>query len=71
MAGIRRRSWRVQQLQGLVDDMLRLRAARRVLYANQLGEGYTFEVADGAGEAKALAEGCRPPAGAPGGQRGR
>jgi hypothetical protein len=46
-------------LQGLVDDMLALRAARKVLYANQLGEGYTFEVADGAAEAKALAEGCR------------
>ena len=36
-----------------------LRAARKVLYANQLGEGYDFLVADSIGKAKALAEGCR------------
>jgi len=63
-AEIRRRSWRLLQLQGLVDDILALRGARRLLYTNHLGEGYDFEVADGSEEAKAVAEGCRalPPA---------
>jgi len=57
---IRRRSWRVTQLQTVVDDLLALRAARQVLYANQLDEGYDFEVVDSAQEARALADGCRP-----------
>lgn len=56
----------MQHLQELADDLLALRAARKVLYANQLGEGYEFQVADAAEEAKALADGCRPvDAGAP------
>jgi hypothetical protein len=59
-AEIRRRSWRVLQLQTVVDDLLALRAARRVLYAHHLGEGYAFSVADAAEEAKHVAEGCRP-----------
>ena len=58
-AEIRKRSWRVQQLQDWADDMLALRAARKVLYANQLSEGYEFQVDDADEEARALAEGCR------------
>ena len=55
---IRQRSWRVQQLQDLADDMLALRAARKKLYAGQHGEGYEFQVADATAEAAALAQGC-------------
>jgi phage terminase small subunit len=36
---ISQRSWRVRQLQDMADDMLALRAARKILYADQMGEG--------------------------------
>ena len=58
-AEIRQRSWRVQQLQGLADDMLALRAARKILYGGQLGEGRIRQVNSPAEETAALAEGYR------------
>lgn len=56
-AEIRKRSWRVQQLQDWADDMLALRAARKVLYAGQMGEGRTLKVNNAAEEKQAIAKG--------------
>jgi hypothetical protein len=55
---IRKRSWRVRQLQDWADDMLALRAARKILYGGQMGESHEFEVADLAEEKAAIADGC-------------
>jgi hypothetical protein len=57
-AEIRRRSWRVQQLQEWADEMLYIRAARKLMYADQKGEGYEFQVQDLAEEQAAIADGC-------------
>jgi hypothetical protein len=54
-AEIRKRSWRVQQLQDWADDMLALRAARKKLYGKP--ESLTRTVANADEEAAALAEG--------------
>jgi len=58
-AEIRKRSWRVAQLQALVDDMLALRAARKVLYAGQLGEMQIRQVGSAEEEKLAISEGFR------------
>jgi hypothetical protein len=64
---IRKRSWRVQPLQDWADDMLALRAARKVMYANQMGEGRTLKVNNAAEEKQAIAEGFSELAIAPAG----
>jgi hypothetical protein len=56
-AEIRKRTWRVEQLQGLADDMLALRAARKILYGNQMGEGRWRMVATAAEEKQAVQDG--------------
>jgi hypothetical protein len=58
-ASIRKRSWRVQQLQEWADDMLALRAARKLLYAGQLAEGQIRTVKNQAEEDQAILEGFR------------
>jgi hypothetical protein len=41
----RKRSWLVG-VKGLIDDSLGLIAARKLIYANQIGEGRTVQVVD-------------------------
>ncbi len=55
LAEIRKRSWRVQQLQSWADDMLALRAARKKLYGKPDSGERT--VANAEEQAAALAEG--------------
>jgi hypothetical protein len=58
-AEVRRRSWRVQLLQDRIDKALALSQARATMYAQEMGEGYQFQVADRAAELGAIADGCR------------
>jgi hypothetical protein len=57
-SAIRRRSWCVQLLQNRVDRMLALSDARALMYADQKGESYEFQVNDLAAEEAAIADGC-------------
>ena len=41
----RKRSWLVG-VNGLIDDSLGLISARKLIYANQIGEGRTVQVVD-------------------------
>ena len=59
-AEVRRRSLRVQLLQDRIDKALALSQARATMYANEMGEGYQFQVADRAAELASIADGCRP-----------
>jgi hypothetical protein len=54
---VRKRSWRVQQLQNIIDRSLATIEARAVMYHDQMGEGRTLQVVDLAGETAAIADG--------------
>ncbi len=54
---VRKRSWRVAVLQGLVDEQLALVEARKVMYADAMAEGQVLQVVDVAGETAAIADG--------------
>lgn len=61
---IRKRSWRVQQLQEWADDMLALKATRKVLYGDQRGEGRGRTVHNADEEKDARAQGYEDEPGA-------
>ena len=54
---VRKRSWRIGVLQGMLDESLAVIQARKVMYADQMAEGERLQVVDAAGEEQAIADG--------------